>query len=344
MATSRSALAPVVAPLVALVLAAEAVLVSCFALRRPESRGPLQVGLAADCVLLAALGVAFAARRAGGLRALGLTPARVLNLAIGAAVAFLLALKVAGVPGDGWLAAVAAGVEVAIIGSVVVAVRQGASLEKAIAERLPPGVRELFGGELRVLWAAVGPLFGRRRVRPAGWFSTLERSGSGFVVPTALMLCAAELGAVHAFIALKWPRAWAAHAAVLGLTVYSVLWLLGDRRAMRETGHRVEGSSLVLELGLRFQAEVPLARVCRVVRLRTDEERRRVQPRSGKRHPRVTPFDPVNLHLCFREPVQARRLFGLKAAVQHLDLYVDDPDAFAAALVAAAPDTAGNRL
>jgi len=30
--------------------------------------------------------------------------------------------------------------------------------------------------------------------------------------------------------------------------------------------------------------------------------------------------------------------------VQHLDLYVDDPDAFAAALAAAAPDTAGNRL
>ncbi|HYV43491.1 MAG TPA: hypothetical protein VFA20_01475 [Myxococcaceae bacterium] len=37
------------------------------------------------------------------------------------------------------------------------------------------------------------------------------------------------------------------------------------------------------ELGLRFQAEVPLARVCRVVHLRTDEERRRVQPKGGKR-------------------------------------------------------------
>jgi len=194
------------------------------------------------------------------------------------------------------------------------------------------------------LAVAVGPLFGRKRARPAGWFSTLERSGSGFIVPAALMLCAAELGAVHAFIALRWPHAWAAHATVLGLTLSSVLWLLGDRRAMRETGHRIEGQSLVLELGLRFQAEVPLSQVCRVVRLRTDDERRRVQPRHGKRHPRVTPFDPPNLHLCFREPVQARRSFGLKATVQHLDLYVDDPDAFAAALAAAAPDTAGNRL
>ena len=40
---------------------------------------------------------------------------------------------------------------------------------------------------------------------------------------------------------------------------------------------------------------------------------------------------------------QARRSFGLKARVQHLDLYVDEPDAFAAALIAAAPDTSGNR-
>ncbi|HEY8206949.1 MAG TPA: hypothetical protein VIG99_05690 [Myxococcaceae bacterium] len=339
MTTSRSALAPVVA----LVLAVEAVFVTSLALRRPEAQVPLQFGLAADCVLLAALAVWFAGRRAGGMGALGLTPSRMLKLAVMAVVPSLLVMRLAGIPLEGALAAVAAGVEVAIIGSVVIAVRQGASLAKAVEERLPPGVRQIAGGELRLLAAAVGPLFGRRRERPAGWFSTLERSGSGFIIPAALMLCAAELGAVHGFIALRWPHAWAAHAVLAGLTVYSMLWLVGDRRAMRETGHRIEGSNLVLELGLRFRAEVPLPRVCRVVRLRTDEERRRVQPKQGPRHLRVTPFDPANLHLCFREPVEARRSFGLKATVQHLDLYVDDPDAFAAALIAAAPDTSGNR-
>jgi len=38
------------------------------------------------------------------------------------------------------------------------------------------------------------------------------------------------------------------------------------------------------------------------------------------------------VHLCFREEVEARLVFGLRRRLRHLDLYVDEPDAFASAI------------
>lgn len=329
----RAPLAPVVLALLAAVLAAEVVAIPLAALHRPEARVPLQVGLAADCLLLCALVVAVAARRAGGLQALGLSRTRVLQLSVLASVVFLAGLRIAGVPIDGTLAAVAVALEVAVITSVILAVRRGLSLERAVTERLPPVVREVLGTEIRLVVSAVSALARRPARRPEGWFSTLERSGSGFIIPVAILLCAVELGAVHSLIAFKWPGAWAAHAVLAALTGYTLVWLVGDRRAMRNTGHRLEGANLILELGARFQAEVPLDQVEKVVRLHGEADLRRVQPRKGQ-NPRATPFDTPNVHLCFRAPVTARTYFGLRRSVQHLDLYVDEPDAFAAAVSA----------
>jgi hypothetical protein len=310
--------------LLAAVMAAEAAVVVAAAARY-GSHWSLQVALAADCLLLGALGLWLLARAGGGMDRLSLTWRRVLKLGVGAAVLFVAASRVAGVSLDGPLVAVVVGLELTVLGGMAWALWKGRRVEELLGELLPPGVRAVALMELRLMRGAVVAVARRPVRRPEGTFTTLERSGSGFILPMFAMLTAAEMGAVHALIAGRWPGAWGVHAALAGLNAYGFLWLLGDRRAMRETGHRVEGRALVLELGLRFQARFPLGMVQKALRLR-----------GPARHTRVTPFDPPNVHLCLTGPVEYRTYFGLRRRTQHLDLYVDEPERFLAA-VAPAP-------
>jgi hypothetical protein len=89
-------------------------------------------------------------------------------------------------------------------------------------------------------------------------------------------------------------------------------------------------------LGLRFQARISLSAITTARVLRTDVDRRAVQPRKG-RNPRVTPFDPPNVHLCLSGAIRYTTYFGLQRMARHIDLYVDEPDAFVAALTSNGP-------
>jgi len=186
-----------------------------------------------------------------------------------------------------------------------------------------------------LMGAAVAALL-RRPLRAPGSsptvFVPMAASRTGWMIPVVTLAMVVEGSAVHLLLYGLGARSPWLHGALLALNVYTLLWLVGDRRLMRQSAHRLEPEALELALGQRFAARIPYERLARVLPLRTDAERRSVRPRSGKKNPQVTPFEEPNVHLCLHEPVQASLFFGITRPVQHLDLFVERPEEFITAL------------
>jgi hypothetical protein len=329
--------------------------------RLSASRGgePLLIaGLIVDALLLTVLGIALPIRRQGGLRDSALTLAGAIRSTVIGIVAGALALRLLGLPMGG-LATLAVAAEVVLLGAVLVALLRAAKAARAspragagpmrgegivwdeasrhLRSALPAVVVDWALLEVRLLSAALAALL-RRPLPPVpqGAFTTTRRSSSVQVVAVLVGVSVVELAAAHVLLAHFLPGLGVGpHAVIAAVHVWGVLWLLGDLRMCASTSHRIVGDTLVLELGLRFRAHVPLARILRVLPLRTDAERRSVQPPKGMRpsaNPRATPFDPPNVHLCLEAPVGYTGLLGRERSFAHLDLYVDAPEAFIATL------------
>jgi hypothetical protein len=163
-------------------------------------------------------------------------------------------------------------------------------------------------------------------------FVPMRESRSGWFLPFIALATLVEGAAVHVLLYVLVPGSGWVQAGLIALNVYGLLWLMGERRLLWQSAHRLEAQALELELGMRFSASIPYAKVTRVLPLRTDAERRSVQNPKGPKNPRATPLDEPNVHLCLSEPVTYTTFFGLTRQAQHLDLFVERPEAFLAAL------------
>ncbi len=336
---------------VACTLAAEAAaIVSAYA--RQPSRAVLLVALGCDAVLLPAMALAFLARRAGGWRALGISGrALVRAVAIGGVLAGVAA-RAAGAPVGALFFGVVAAAELTLVGMIALAIARGLSsfrsdpdaawsaLSARLSRVVPPVAAEAALSEIRLLGAAARAI-ARRPLRPLAGerYSALRTSQSGFIVPLAVILTCVEMPAVHAAL-FAWLGGghWGVHAAEIGLNAYGILWIAGDRRLMQESAHRLTARGLELSLGLRWRGEIPYSAMRDVIRL---DPGKRPPPDALTRA--VTPYDAPNVHLCLARPVEIAKYFGLRRKVQHLDFYLDDPDAFVDALVRHCRDAARAR-
>ncbi len=299
----------------------------------------VHLAVVADVVLL----VAAALWLGGGPRTLGLTAGRALRSVGVGVVLFSLATRAAGVGSGSVLLGVAlaaeATVAAVVLAGLVKALRRPgdtwARLRQELRERLPTPVAEMAFMEVRLLGAALASLLRRPSRVPtssATVYVPMAASRSEWFVPFLVIATVVEGGAVHLLLYLLVPGSGWLQGLLLAVHGYGVLWLVGDRRLMGQSAHRLKADALELELGLRFAASIPYAQVERVLPLHTDAERRSVQPRRGRRNPQVTPLDAPNVHLCLREPVRYTTLLGLKRSTAHLDLFVERPEEFLAAL------------
>jgi hypothetical protein len=163
-------------------------------------------------------------------------------------------------------------------------------------------------------------------------FVPMAASRTGWLIPVFALAMVVEGSAVHLLLYGFGARSGWLHGGLLALNVYTLLWLMADRRLMQQSAHRLEPEALELSLGLRFSARIPYEKLARVLPLHTGAERRSVQPRGGKKNPQVTPFEEPNVHLCLHGPVSATFFFGITRQVEHLDLFVERPEEFIAAL------------
>ncbi|HET9754599.1 MAG TPA: hypothetical protein VFP52_16625, partial [Myxococcales bacterium] len=168
--------------------------------------------------------------------------------------------------------------------------------------------------ELAIFWYA---LFSWGRAAPPGGFSAYKRAGWVAIYVAIALACVAEAIPLHFLF-----RRWGPLAAALSVVVhaYTVLWLVGDLRALVLRPIRIEGGRLLLRIGLRWEADVPLALIGAVERGPSG---------AGLR---LGVLGSPNLLLKLRAPMQIHGPFGIRKTSDALLLQVDDPDALAAAL------------
>jgi hypothetical protein len=316
----------------------EVVVITLLALRREVPR-LVHLAVIADVVLFTAAALWLV----GGPRAAGLSAGKALRGAVVGVVLFSMGLRVAGVPTSDMLLGLAVAAEAAlavvVLMGLVRAPRQPGDtwgrLRQELRERLPAPMAEVVFGEVRLAGAVVAALLRRPLLAPESSptvFVPMAASRTEWVIPVVTLAMVIEGTAVHLLLYGLGARGEWLHGVLFALNAYTLLWLVGDRRLMRQSAHRLEPEALELSLGLRFSARIPYEKLARVLPLRTDAERRSVQPRGGGKNPRVTPFEEPNVHLCLHEPVRATLFFGLARQVEHLDLFVERPAEFIAAL------------
>ena len=114
---------------------------------------------------------------------------------------------------------------------------------------------------------------------------------------------------------------------VTGLGLASLGWLIWDYVVLGKPTTRVTGDSILLHVGLRAKAAIPVRLVASVSTpswsdLSTEPEQFFLNP--------TKPMDP-NILLALSEPILVK-VFGVSRRVQHLALSIDRPKEFQAAV------------
>ena len=141
----------------------------------------------------------------------------------------------------------------------------------------------------------------------------------GLAVVTAF-----EAPVVHLLMAHR--VSWLVHLAVSALNVWTLVWLLRERRRMLAAAHTLDDGALHIALARRLRGVITRGKIL------TAQRAARTGPEKGTI--RVTPLDAPNVELLLSEPVALNAPYGLVKRGARVLLFVDEPDALVAALTA----------
>jgi len=189
------------------------------------------------------------------------------------------------------------------------------ALDEALAAELPAGLGRVLATEAAVFaYAATG----WRHPTPTEGFST-HRERSYFVIAGVIgFLLLVETLGLHVILShVSVVAAW----IVTALSIYSLVWIVGDTQAVRLHPLRLTPDGLVIVQGLRWRTEVPW-------QILDAAEPIDAAP-AGVR--RLGPIG-ANVLLRLRAPVDLRGPFGLHRRADRLALTVDGRESFLAAV------------
>jgi hypothetical protein len=165
-------------------------------------------------------------------------------------------------------------------------------------------------------------------------FSVTRTSVVGSFIVGIAVVTLFETPVLH--LALHRAR-WPTHLVVLALNVYTLYWLWQQRRRLRDAAHTLDDAGLHLALPGRWQGTIACDAIASV--------RHIDPPPPGAPRPRgvlrITPIDSPNVELVTHGPATLRGSFGLSRSARRLQLFVDEPDAFVAAVQARITPPAG---
>lgn len=168
-----------------------------------------------------------------------------------------------------------------------------------------------------------------------GWFKKIEnpssdktpfsyhrKSGYAAVLAVIIMVFITETIALHLLL-----QQWSALAAWIftGLSVYGLLWMLGDYQALRLHPIILDREFLFIRCGLRWRATLPLAHIAAIAKFNSREKR-------GKDYLSLAVFGDPRWVIHCKQPVLVQGLFGIKRAVIRIGLAVDDEKLFVESL------------
>ena len=271
---------------------------------------------AIDAALLAGGVLFLVGKRAGGLRALGLTPRRLARLGAIALAAAGLSARLIGLPRTRQLFGAAAIAELAMVAAIALGFKRG------LGGVLPERVLALGRAEL-ALWPAAWRALSQRPIPVEERLLTVTRRSRWPQLVTMLVVVSLfEMMALHA---LLHAASLEAHLALAAVHLYGVVWLLADLRLLGEGGVRISDEDVEVKLGLRATAHIPREAICAA--RRSDGSKRRA---PGVQ--RLTPVDAPNVELELARPIEITRALGLRRAATRVQLYVDEPERLLALL------------
>ncbi len=279
---------------------------------------------------------------------------------IGAGIVFTVALSVAAHNAPAPYRSVGAGIVVAVLVArwlvgapaawrrITGAARAGKPGPSALMHVLPDGLRKMLLVELTIYREALCAM--TRRPRPServarslsadARFTLHAGPISSVLMPLLLIGTFLELPLLHLAIHVKAAPAMrlSLHAALVGLTAWGLVWLFGDRSAVRHVPHVLAADELLLHVGFRVAVRLPTCEIASV-RLVKGAPRDWLPTLGIKRADVafVTPVDKPNL-LIELTPLHERTTherFGSAATVPlYFAVYVDKPESLRNDIVA----------
>jgi hypothetical protein len=151
------------------------------------------------------------------------------------------------------------------------------------------------------------------------------RSGSLTAGLSAVILI--ETVAVHFLLAVRHPAvAW----LLTALSASAVVYLVRDYQALGRGSVRVVGDRLLLSVGRRYNFELPLANVERVIQP-SFRDLPTPGTNQGRDYANLTKPASPNVLIALKEPVRVRLPGGVHRTVRRLSVHLDDPAGFVAA-------------
>ncbi len=182
-----------------------------------------------------------------------------------------------------------------------------------LATGLPATFSAVLATELTVFASVLGWW---RRVRPSPSLFTVHRVNGWFLYAGVIgFLAIVETAVVHvalsayASVTLAW--------VVTTVSIYGVLWILGDAVALRHGGVIVDGRGIELRIGVRWRGQIAWAKV-ESVELGSADDALNLSIMGA------------NMIVRLRDPVTLLGLFGRKRTASTLGLSIDDPAAMLA--------------
>jgi hypothetical protein len=205
------------------------------------------------------------------------------------------------------------------------------NLDKLTTASMHPWMRGYYQVEkqaYRGFWRTVTG----KPLAPSGVFSVAGGPKGRMAAVTLLLLVAAcaVLGAIFlpTLVTSFWPRLFAFAGGGYAL-LYAAIWIIGDRRGLKEGGHSFTPEQLILDMGMRCSGSVALSSIaaCSAVDGYTGSEAWIVS--SGEKTNVLIELNTVTALAitAFGSPREISKRF--------IALYVDRPAEFAAALARA---------
>ncbi|PWF40363.1 hypothetical protein [Massilia glaciei] len=221
-------------------------------------------------------------------------------------------------------------------------------IDKLTTSAMPPWMRSYYTIEKKVyggFWRALT----RKPLAAAPGF-TVANGPRGTLVRVGLLLgIAVLLCAPSGFGHLVPETRLGLLAGVLyyGPVLYALVWVIGMRRVLRESAHRVTADAVELDLGVRASATVAAARIVRCGALLVPLAQYRAMHQIDSNQVwTVAPLEKANVLISLDAVAALETVwFGYPKTVntQHIALYVDEPHAFVDALSALIPAGADER-
>jgi hypothetical protein len=273
---------------------------------------PVAVGVLADLTLTAPFAVWWLGVRRGLLPRWTIVVTATLGLAIARSAI-----------GGRSVAVVIAAIDVALTVWLAIRVRRiyrvarahdGPALESLeaglAAARIPKRVASMMATELVVFWLAATGWFKRP---PANALSIHRRAGWPVYCGVIVFVIAVEAVVFHIALAAMWSpvAAWIASA----LSIYSMIWFIGDAHALRCYPITIERDELRVSIGLRWRTRIPFSAIASIEDVYS-------APEGALDLSVMAPTVAITL----RAPIEVHGLFGIRRTATVIALSVDEPD------------------